>query len=582
MDIKNLGSFDAGSRFETDVVIVGSGPAGLTVAREFFQTSTRILIVESGLIDETPDYAALNELESIGEPSAEVQRNRRTSFHGASLSTWSAKLQPYGVRCRAFGGSTHAWAGKSAPLDPIDFVQRPWVPHSGWPIDHTSLKPFLDRAIQVLNLGPNVDGEGVWKLMGIEPPRPELDSDGLRSFFWQFARSRLDRLDVMRFGREFAAYKADNVRVLLNATVCQIGLSPDGRRFDELEVSTIEGVRSTVKARIAVIAAGGIENARLLLASNRDQACGVGNTHDVVGRFLMDHAGARVARLDGDAIAPVTKRFGFYGVRHGGRTHMYMHGLVPTPALQERERLLNASVCIMEERSPADPWDALKRLLRRDHASAFRDAVSVLSGAKLLASGIGMKALASHAMPDMLKKIIVDTAIRHVPDFAAAVYLNRGVPHKLTSLSVDVLAEQKPDRESRITLSKNLDRLGIPMAKAKWRIHDDERRTIIRLAHLVRHSFGHAGLPEPVLEPWVMDDRPEDGVIIDMAHTMGTTRMSDNPRHGVVDRDCRVHNVDGLFIAGSSVFPTSGHANPTLMICTLAIRLADTIKSNLR
>jgi choline dehydrogenase-like flavoprotein len=220
--------------------------------------------------------------------------------------------------------------------------------------------------------------------------------------------------------------------------------------------------------------------------------------------------------------------------------------------------------------------------LRRDFASAFRDAVSVLFGAKLLASGIGMKVLASDAMPDMLKKLIVDTAIRHVPDFAASVYLNRGLPHKLTSLSVDVLAEQKPDRESRITLSNNLDRLGIPMAKAKWRIQDDERRTIIRLAHLVRHSFGQAGLPEPVLEPWVMDGRPEDGVIIDMAHTMGTTRMSDNPQCGVVDRDCRVHNVDGLFIAGSSVFPTSGHANPTLMICTLAIRLADTIKSNLR
>ena len=423
-------------------------------------------------------------------------------------------------------------------------------------------------------------GEGPWNLMGIEPPRPELDSDGLRSFFWQFARSRLDQLDVMRFGQEFAACKADNVRVLLNATVCQIGLSQDGRKFDELEISTMEGVRSTVKAKIAVIAAGGIENARLLLASNRDQACGVGNTQDIVGRFLMDHAGARVARLDGDAIAPVIERFGFYVVRHGGRKHMYLRGLVPTPALQERERLLNSSVCIMEERSPEDPWDALKRLLRRDFANAFRDAVSVLFGAKLLASGIGMKALASDAMPDMLKKLIVDTAIRHVPDFAASV--NRGVPHKLKSLSVDVLAEQKPDRESRITLSNNLDRLGIPMAKAKWRIQDDERRTIIRLAHLVRHAFGQAGLPEPVLEPWVMDDRPEDGVIMDMAHTMGTTRMSDNPQCGVVDRDCRVHDVDGLFIAGSSVFPTSGHANPTLMICTLAIRLADTIKSNLR
>jgi len=181
MDIKNLGTFDAGSRFETDVVIVGSGPAGLTVAREFFQTSTRILIVENGLIDETPDYAALNKLESIGEP---VPRSRGggAAFMVPVHLHGRRNCSRTGVRCRAFGGSTHAWAGKSAPLDPIDFVQRPWVPHSGWPIDHRSLTPFLDRAIQVLNLGPNVGGEGPWNLMGIEPPRPELDSDGLRSF----------------------------------------------------------------------------------------------------------------------------------------------------------------------------------------------------------------------------------------------------------------------------------------------------------------------------------------------------------------------------------------------------------------
>ena len=111
-------------------------------------------------------------------------------------------------------------------------------------------------------------------LEGIDPPRPELDSNLLRSFFWQFSRSRLDRIDVMRFGREFSVCKADNVRVLLNATVCQIGLSPDGRKFNELEISTIDGARSTVKAKVAVIAAGGIENARLLLASNRRQAHG--------------------------------------------------------------------------------------------------------------------------------------------------------------------------------------------------------------------------------------------------------------------------------------------------------------------
>jgi choline dehydrogenase-like flavoprotein len=66
-----------------------------------------------------------------------------------------------------------------------------------------------------------------------------------------------------------------------------------------------------------------------------------------------------------------------------------------------------------------------------------------------------------------------------------------------------------------------------------------------------------------------------------MAHTLGATRMSDDPRSGVVDKNCQVHGVHGLYIAGGSTFPTSGHANPTLMILSLAIRLADTIKLQL-
>ncbi|HEX9492622.1 MAG TPA: GMC family oxidoreductase, partial [Thermoanaerobaculia bacterium] len=124
--------------------------------------------------------------------------------------------------------------------------------------------------------------------------------------------------------------------------------------------------------------------------------------------------------------------------------------------------------------------------------------------------------------------------------------------------------------------------LGVPLAKANWRINDEERRTIVRLARLASDTFVRAGLPAPRLEPWVAEERPNDAVIIDMAHMIGTTRMSDSPTSGVVDRDCQVHGVQGLYVAGSSTFPTSGHANPTLMILSLAIRLADTIKLRLR
>lgn len=581
MQIEDLATHAADSRFEADLAIVGGGPAGLTIAREFFGTSTRVLVLESGMLEETPNHAALAELESVGEPRSNMQKQKRVAFHGASSSSWSPDLQPYGVRCRALGGSTHAWAGKSAAFDSVDFEKRSWVPHSGWPIERASLARYLDRAADVLNLGPNSYDGSLWELIGMAPPEPRVDVEGLRSFFWQFARSRLDHLDIMRFGREFVTFKAENVRVLLNATVRQIELAPDGTSFDGLEISTVEGVRSKVKAKLAVIAASGIENPRLLLASNAIQSSGIGNSSDLVGRFLMDHAGARVGRFDMAGLAQIVKRFGFYGVRHNGRTHMYMHGLAPSPIIQEREQLLNSAVYFMPERSPDDPWDALKRLLRRNSAKPGDDMLAVLSGAGLLAKGIGMKALASNATPTVLKDFIVNTAIRYNPNLVAEEFQSRGLPHKLTGVWIDAIAEQRPDPDSRVTLADRTDRIGVPLAKVNWRINDDERRTIVRIAHLTRDAFARVGMAVPILEPWVAEERLEDGVIIDMAHTLGTTRMSETPASGVVDKNCQVHGVRGLYVAGGSIFPTSGHANPTLMILALAIRLADTMKSRL-
>jgi choline dehydrogenase-like flavoprotein len=579
MHIEDLARFSAGTVFETDLAIVGGGPAGLTIAREFFGTSVRVLVLESGLLDETPDHTALAEVESVGEPRTEAQKQKRIAFHGASAHLWSHTLQPYGVRCRALGGSTHAWAGKSAAFDPIDFTQRSWVPFSGWPIAHDSLTPYLDRAARILNLGPNVYDENLWKLIGIAPPEPRLDEDGLSAYFWQFARSRHDHLDIMRFGREFVTLKADNVRVLLNATVRRIELSADGNSFEGLEISTIDGVRSKVIAKSAVIAASGIENPRLLLASNAIQSPGIGNAHDLVGRFLMDHASARVGRFDETSLAPIAKRFGFYGVRHGAQTSMYMHGLALAPALQAREELLHSAVYFMPERSADDPWDALKRLLRGKSANPLRDALAVMSGARFLATGIGMKVLSSPATPARLKDFIVDTAIRYNPNLVAEEFQNRGLPHKLTGIWIDAISEQRPDPDSRVSLSTRKDRLGVPLAKVHWRINDEERRTLVRIAHLTRDASARAKLPTPILEPWVVEQRLGDGVIIDMAHSLGTTRMSNDPKSGVVDENCQVHGVRGLYMAGASVFPTSGHANPTLMITALAIRLADTIKS---
>jgi choline dehydrogenase-like flavoprotein len=579
--VQNLGTVGAGTVIETDLVVIGSGPAGLTIAREFFGTRIQVLVLESGQLEEDARFAALNAVESIGEPKDRAQTDKRIAFHGANSSSWLNESQAFGVRCRVLGGSSHAWVGKSAAFGDIDFAARPWVPYSGWPFRRETLDPYLDRAAEALNLGPNCYDDDLWKLIGIAPPQPPFDPRLLRSFFWQFARSRVDHLDIMRFGREFMMVDSPNVHVLLNATVTRIDTNENGTAFTGLEVSTIEGVCSRVRAKAAVLAASAIENPRLLLVSNQVLPNGMGNQNDLVGRFLMDHPSARIGCFNAGDHAAVVKRFGFYGLSFRGRSHMYMHGLVPSPELQEREQLMHCAMYILEERAPDDPWDALKRILRAKTDGLLADFITVGSSPGLLAKGLAMRLFATNAAPQRLKDFIVNMMIRFNPNFVVREFQSRGLPHKLTGLVIDAITEQRPNPDSRITLSHKTDALGVPLPRVDWRIDDQARRSLVRLGHLLAAEFPRVGLPSPLLEDWIAEDRPHDGVIIDMGHTAGTTRMSDDPKLGVINSNCRVHGVAGLYVAGASVFPTTGHANPTLMIVALAIRLADRIKIDL-
>jgi choline dehydrogenase-like flavoprotein len=578
-DLNN--TIDTNQLLETDLVIIGGGPASYSIAREFAGGTVKVLVLESGVLTEQPPYIELNRNEKISEPRTAAQVERRTEFHGAQSQSWSNDVQPYGVRNRVLGGSSLTWAGKSAAFAPIDFEKRAWAPYSGWPFDRQSLPPFLDRAAELLNLGPNCYDEQLWELMSTKRIEPQLDKKVLRSFFWQFARSRIDMMDVTRFGAEFQRLEASNVRVLLNATVTHINTDPDTGAFDSLEVSTIEGRRAKVKAAAAVLAAGGIENPRLLLASNRIHAEGVGNKYDMVGRFLMDHAGARIGHFRLDDIGKINDRFGFYGVRGRERWHMYMHGLVLSDEIQAEEQLLNCALYMMQQRAMDDPWDAVKRLLKRRSERPLEDVRAILSNFDLLFTGVGNLVLSQRVIPKALKERAVNTMIHWFPNLVVREHLRRGLPHKIERLDIDAISEQRPDPDSRIMLSERRDRFGVPLPLVDWRIGLHERVSVIRLAHHLRDELQRVGLPAPVLEDWVAENRPEDGVFIDTAHPCGTTRMAEDPREGVVYPQCRVHGVERLYIAGGSVFPTSSHVNPTLMIMALAIRLADQIKADM-
>ena len=563
MKATRLSSRDGGATIETDLAIVGAGPVGLAIADRCARKGLDVLLLESGLEQEEETHEALNEVIAAGCVNDPEVSSRRNDFHASQAPLWNAQRQAYGVRCRGLGGSTQAWAGKVAPFDEIDFAQRNWVPNSGWPIGRNELIPFLEQARILLGLCPT-------------EPAPRFAEAGLHSSYWQFARSRRNRLDVMRFGRDFAPDLPSNVRVLLDATVTRLGFDPALQSVDTLHVANLSGGWANIRPQRVVLAAGAIENPRLLLVSNDVETNGIGNNNDLVGRYLIDHAGMRLGEVaDNGNSAKLARTFGFYGQNHAGRSHMFMHGLALSSELQEQEGLLNAAIYCAPMRAADDPFDALKRLLCGKSDGKFRDVAAIVRGMALIARGIGAKTLAWPGLPQWSKEMIIHSAIRFAPNMVADEFASVGIPHKLTGLSFEAITETAPIFGNRISLVNKRDAHGVRQAAAYWSIGSIETRTIRTLAIRLECAMVAAGYPLPELAAWAKDHTLALPAPVDLAHMMGTTRMATNPHNGVVDSNCRVFGASNLYIAGGSVFPTGGHANPTLMFLALALRLAE-------
>ena len=327
-----------------------------------------------------------------------------------------------------------------------------------------------------------------------------------------------------------------------------------------------------------MLCCGGVENARLLLASNKIIPEGVGNKHDMVGRNLIDHLGGVIGSFDPQASADIQARFGRYWLDSDSGRQSYLHGLALSEKVQAKEELLNAATFIEEYEAPDDPWHALKRVAKK---------IAKRGGGKYHCDeGDNMfwrdeSAVAASSYQINFRNDVI-TLLKNSPSLLKNIYrkqVNKRPPIiKNARVDLYTLIEQMPNNESRLTLSSQKDALGMPLSKINWQIDEKERAAARRLGELITLEFKHLGLTPPKLAQWLYDENDWKPNLIDRAHPTGATKMSENPEQGVVDINCAVHNVAGLYIAGSSVFPTAGHGNPTLMILALTIRLADFLK----
>lgn len=501
-----------GSRVDADVCIIGAGAAGITVARELRAGPWRVALLESG------GFA----------PDAVTQ----------SLSAGSAPDQSYfpldESRTRCFGGTTHQWAGECRPLEPLDFEERDWVPESGWPFRFGDLLPFYERAQSMCELGPFAYDAADWRSLGAR--LLALDAERVLTRTVHYS-------PPTRFGRTYRAEigRAENVVAYLGANVVELETPAPPTRVSGVRVATVAGSAFRVTARIVVLAAGGIENARLLLMSNRVQTAGLGNGRDVVGRYFMEHLYLdRAATIDAPR-GRIDELYTF-GHRVAGRR---VRGLLAlAPQVQQRERLTN--VCAVVDEDPPR--------------------VAPLSWGSLL------DAVRDGRMRERVRAYVRTRTQRRVRaarrDGSADLHL---VKHVM---------EQAPNRESRVVLGPDKDRLGCPRVVLHWRLGALDKRTAHRAHEILAEDLERSGIGRLAsaigreIDPW-------PSALRGGRHHMGTTRMHADPRRGVVDADGRVHGIANVYVAGSSVFPTVGSANPTLTIVALALRLADHVRRRL-
>jgi choline dehydrogenase-like flavoprotein len=515
-----------------DVCIVGTGPAGATIARELSNTNLRVVILESGGTERQAEADALNEIESIG---------------------WPRVIDQWLVRNRIVGGSSYTWGGRCAPFDEIDLEYRDWIPYSGWPIKAGDLVPYYERGAKYLGLGlsSGFADDRIWAVIGHKRPRLELDEKKLWPMFWQLSRDPVTWTDRVRFGRYLATDIGPNVTLVTNATVSRINAAPSGAAVESVEFVTPGGRRWSLPASRVALCTGAVENARILLASGDAEGPGAGIKNDLVGRFLMDHPRANVGRLTVEQGKALGKTFGVFK-SHAADANRYHYGVRLSPDLQRAEQLPNCSMHMAAFGDGTDdqPWESLKRFAMRE-ANIRQDLPPIIANSGLAARGL------------------IDYFI-----------LRKGLPHKIAGYNLQVMCEQIPNPDSRITLSDRRDPYGMRIPRIDWRVSEVEARAARRITQLMVEQITRMGLEPPVVDEWIREGAmfPRD-VIRDIAHPIGTTRMADDPASGVVDSQCQVHGVAGLFVAGTSVFPTAGHANPTQLIVAMAVRLADTLKA---
>lgn len=459
-----------------DVCVVGTGPAGITMARKLSSAGQSVVLLEAGGLDYSDESQRLYECESIGHDG------------------W-----PQFTRLRFFGGTSNHWSGRCRPFDQSDFERQSINGLPGWPISYSALEPFLKEAMEIVDLNT---GQGF----------QSLHDDLIDNHFYpdSFAHSPPTRFKskyLSEIGRD------PNIDCFYNATAIDLILDGAHQSAKQLKLVNYNQIQANLSADTFILCLGGIETPRFMLNCNSQIKTGIGNSNDMVGRCFMEHLNVPM----GSFLYEDPERY--------SKLQFYTDDQFCNTSSIGKS---NVTMSIVKQIRSYGRTKAIKNFFK-----------------------------------NIACEMKIEEKVQFISDFNCP-----GMG------SIGTLVEQAPNLNSRVTLSKENNFLGQKKAKFNWQISDYDKKTIRHTAITMAKEFSNAGLGVIRLADFILDNNLE----IKFGHHnhhMGTTRMSNSEKDGVVDQNSKVHGIDNLYIAGSSVFSTGGACNPTMPIIQLCLRLAN-------
>ncbi len=541
-----------GSVLACDICIIGAGPVGISVAREFIGSNLKVTLLESG---GTAPGDNADDLLELASDAAYGTTSFITNIHhyGGNSNAWNI-IRNDGVMGVRF-----------ATFQEVDFRVRPGIKNSGWPLGPNDLAPYIERAAIAWELAP--DGFKAASEERTDVVKMIEAGGQLETTMFQFPDAALAR---QRFRKEIEA--APNIETYYHATATRLIPDASGTRVEAVLVKPAADKTIRVQARQVIASASGMGTCQLLLSSPTGKGYEFGNEGGSLGRYMIDHP-----FMDGGEIILKDRTFLdhmlLYDIdeRQGASSMGYLHLSADTV---EREEIPNLNMMLFPRRKGHKKAHAQLKMHMRAHKAAVRCRNAVRRRQLPALKDVFYAIIGSPLIIGDIIRLYTDPQINP----GRGGWTKKAPPSKrFDRLEVLHSAEQLPHRDNRMYLSEETNRLGMRKITFDYQLHEEDIQAFKRAQHVMAKAVKDSGLGEFNIAFEGSDEI--DLIAMSCGHHMGMTRMGTGPSHSVTDANCKVHGTENLYIACTGIIPAGGSANPTFTTIALGIRIADRLKS---